>query len=323
MEDLDVARVIAIVSLFLAPLILGLLPVIITRKFKLRVSEREMSQRTMNVLSGLLCFGGGVLMATAFIHLLPELHDGMEKQGLNETVPMAELVCCLGFFLIYFVEEVVHIISERSSKSKKRHSHSSHTGSEVSEGSEGPSPSESLDAKTPDAAGGDPEEKAGHGHSHSHPPMTPSLEGFIIVMGLSIHSIFEGMAIGLGDSASDVWKLLAAVASHKLVISFCIGLEMSVTGISLAMHSCYMLVFCIATPLGIGIGWIFASDDDTEQKVALILQALSAGTMIYVAFFEVIARERTKPANKLLQLAAIFLGYAVMFGLDTLLEDGD
>ena len=76
------------------------------------------------------------------------------------------------------------------------------------------------------------------------------LEGFIIVMGLSIHSIFEGMAIGLGDSASDVWKLLAAVASHKLVISFCIGLEMSVTGISLAMHSCYMLVFCIATPLG-------------------------------------------------------------------------
>ena len=70
--------------------------------------------------------------------------------------------------------------------------------------------------------------------------------------------------------------------------------------------------------VGIGIGWIFASDDDTEQKVALILQALSAGTMIYVAFFEVIARERTKPANKLLQLAAIFLGYAVMFGLDTL-----
>lgn len=60
------------------------------------------------------------------------------------------------------------------------------------------------------------------------------------------------------------------------------------------------------------------TDNDTEKQVSLVLQALAAGTMIYVAFFEVIARERSKSVNKLLQLVAIVFGYGVMLTLDTL-----
>lgn len=53
---------------------------------------------------------------------------------------------------------------------------------------------------------------------HSHLPITDdgenleisSLRGLLIVLGLSVHELFEGLAIGLESSAPDVWfvKLL-------------------------------------------------------------------------------------------------------------------
>lgn len=60
------------------------------------------------------------------------------------------------------------------------------------------------------------------------------------------------------------------------------------------------------------------TEDETEKQISVILQALAAGTMLYVAFFEVIARERTKSVNKLVQLATIVFGYGLMLALDTL-----
>ena len=77
-----------------------------------------------------------------------------------------------------------------------------------------------------------------HGHSHGPPPLgdlakeksvTAAIRGFLLVMALSFHSIFEGMAIGLQSSVNDVWFLFAAVAVHELAIMFCIGLVINKT----------------------------------------------------------------------------------------------
>lgn len=51
---------------------------------------------------------------------------------------------------------------------------------------------------------------------------------------------------------------------------------------------------------------------------SLILQGLAGGTLIYVAFFEVLERERTKPSNKLMQWATVLLGFLFMIGLEAL-----
>jgi len=64
-----------------------------------------------------------------------------------------------------------------------------------------------------------------HGHSHGPPPLgdlakqkslTAAIRGFLLVMALSFHSIFEGMAIGLQSTVNDVWFLFAAVTVHEL-----------------------------------------------------------------------------------------------------------
>lgn len=58
-----------------------------------------------------LGFGGGVLLCTTFLHLLPEVAETFEE--LNYTPDMeihyAELLMCVGFFVMYFVEECVHV----------------------------------------------------------------------------------------------------------------------------------------------------------------------------------------------------------------------
>ena len=45
------------------------------------------------------------------------------------------------------------------------------------------------------------------------------------MLAISLHAVFEGMAMGLGTKASFVWYLCFAVAVHKFIIAFCIGLQ--------------------------------------------------------------------------------------------------
>ena len=52
-----------------------------------------------------------------------------------------------------------------------------------------------------------------------------ALRGFFIMLAISLHAVFEGMAMGLGTKASFVWYLCFAVAVHKFIIAFCIGLQ--------------------------------------------------------------------------------------------------
>lgn len=57
------------------------------------------------------------------------------------------------------------------------------------------------------------EYRYGHGHSHLPSQMMDehddfvisSLRGLLIVLGLSVHELFEGLAIGLESSTSYVW----------------------------------------------------------------------------------------------------------------------
>ena len=46
--------------------------------------------------------------------------------------------------------------------------------------------------------------------------------------------------------------LISAVATHKYVISFCVGLELCNAKTRLLIYSAYMIVFAIMSPIGIG-----------------------------------------------------------------------
>jgi zinc transporter ZupT len=81
--------------------------------------------------------------------------------------------------------------------------------------------------------------------------VTTFFRSIMIVTALSFHSFFEGLAIGLSDTKTGVWQLLFAIAIHKFVISFAVGLEIYSETFNLKRVSVYMIVFSLFSPLGI------------------------------------------------------------------------
>ena len=65
----------------------------------------------------------------------------------------------------------------------------------------------------------------------------------------------------------------------------------------------------------LGIGLIITSYSSTGSAylvVVAVSQALAGGTLIYVAVFEVLERERSKNITGLVQVAFVILGFCVM-----------
>ena len=57
-----------------------------------------------------------------------------------------------------------------------------------------------------------------------------ALRGFLVILALSLHAVFEGIALGLTKTSNGAWFLFFAISCHKYVISFCIGMQFISSG---------------------------------------------------------------------------------------------
>ena len=80
------AKIIASLLLGGISLFLGLLPVILKR-FKVIGDQNSTSKNGKFVLAALSCFGGGVILATCFTHMLPEVNVAMRRTIQKGTFP--------------------------------------------------------------------------------------------------------------------------------------------------------------------------------------------------------------------------------------------
>jgi len=358
-------KLITMTLLAVVSLILGFLPLKIGKYF---FNDDKIWKRTFT--SVLLCFGGGVLFATSFIHMLPEVRENIEESGIDfGGVPMAEILTCAGFFFIYFIEESVHFFldsgvhhhhdetiqvhqsfsihsaaceaglidiqkcasprvgeSPRNTRRKRTISYPSTTtnyktfySKELESNANFAGTSATLKKiAEATASNSSPDESC---QNDASPYTKSSLRDFFTVLALSFHAVFEGLAVGLETDSKDVWLLFAAVATHKYVISFCVGLELCNARTRLLIYSAYMIIFAIMSPIGIGIGIIITSNSGTGSAyflVVAILQALAGGTIIYVVVFEVLERERSKNVSGLAQLFFVILGFCVLMAVEIL-----
>lgn len=150
-----------------------------------------------------------------------------------------------------------------------------------------------------------------------------SFRGLFAVLALSFHEVFEGLAIGLEERVDNVWYLFVAVATHKLVIAFCIGLELAWSKTRRPVLVMYVATFAVVTPVGIAIGMVLVqyggggAADGSAGRVAVLLQGLAAGTLLYVVFFEVLARHKQ---SGFLHLLSIMFGFGILLALQLMSE---
>ena len=325
-------RILSAVLLFIVTMIAGILsPVLLTfwrRRSKGKNSKSNRWINYRNIMKIAMFFGGGVLLATCFIHLIPEvrenLHHYFERQDLllhnlthsgengskNESIehhhhhhhheedvtdhphhhhdedhhhhedhneaegsdehhdhhhhnhthglPHVELAVCVGFFIIYLLEELVHtcighhshdshdddddLVKYRAksiSKEPIAKSYSSYTidDGEVDQrtsfrGTENAgfngsietcytvSKSKSIDPlPLPDTLS----RSIDASHNNTPPPSVRFMQGLVIIIAFSAHSVFDGVAIGLQEEERRLWTMFFAICSHKLVVALAVG----------------------------------------------------------------------------------------------------
>lgn len=110
--------------------------------------------------------------------------------------------------------------------------------------------------------------------------------------------------------------MLGAISAHKLVIAFCIGVELIATRTKTWLSVVYITTFAVVSPLGIGIGILLVGGAGAAAAgvPSVILQGLASGTLLYVIFFEIWKGDRTG----ILQYIASLVGFFLMFGLQLL-----
>jgi zinc transporter 1/2/3 len=359
-EGIVTAKVVAMVVLSLASFILGMLPTQLSKWFRWnRTTDGGLnaSKTSQLILSLLLCFGGGALLCTMFLHMLPEVRDIIvDLQGDGEIAEtdfsLPELLMCCGFFIMYLVEELIHLylhghadskgVSEadevihRSFSVRKCSGNKGSIENDTEDSQKGCEDTSSLkvlhgypsaltistleDVESNGAVASDTKAVIPHHmpRFEEDDPIVSSVRGLLVVLALSVHELFEGLAVGLQTSTSYVWYMLGAVSSHKLVIAFCVGIELVSSRTKFVLTLVYISTFALVSPLGIGIGLGLSegSGGDPHGGVAnAVLQGIAIGTLLYVVFFEVLQRERNNNESGLLRLLAILVGFGAMFGL--------
>ncbi|XP_045530447.1 protein zntD-like [Pieris brassicae] len=341
-QGVIVAKGVSMAVLFCASMVCGIVPMLLAKRFRwITPNDAENLKSSNRIVASLLSFGGGVLLCTTFMHLLPEVDhniDHLVADGHMQEFdfPLASLLMCSGFFIMYLVEELVHMyihhremsngsvaplvrnLSVRSRSRTEENGVHSVTNS-TSDLIDPTSITKGKDIEVNNAV-------HNHGHSHanghSHMPIknadsvTAALRGLLIVLALSIHELFEGLAVGLESSTSNVWYMLGAISAHKLVIAFCIGVELIATRTKTYLAIIYITTFAIVSPFGIGIGILLVGGEGATAagSYSVILQGLASGTLLYVIFFEIWKSDR----SGILQYIAALFGFGLMFGLQLL-----
>ncbi len=121
---------------------------------------------------------------------------------------------------------------------------------------------------------------AGHGHGHIHHPSSP----VVAAIGLSVHAIADGLAIGTAAVAGDAaFSALVALAVllHRVPAAFSLGLFALHETQDRSRVTLGIVAFAAATPLAILVSYLLLQDA-SHQLISLAL-LFSAGTFVYVA----------------------------------------
>jgi len=163
-----------------------------------------------------------------------------------------------------------------------------------------------------------------HGHSHIHHGVSP----FLLVLGLSLHSASDGLAIGsaaAGASEAVTAAVALAVLIHKVPAAFSLGV--------FSMHEREerndsirdVVLFSIATPLMIIVSFYVL--EGLDEHIIALAMLFSGGTFLYVAAVDTLPDIHNPETGREAMLNVLFgviLMIVILFGADAagLIEHG-
>ena len=321
----------------------------------LRLNPRRSGSLEMGVRLG-TCFGFGTILSTAVVHMLPSAVHSLLAAGpdaYGDAYPQLAYYIILASLLgMHFLDWAVAAAAPALLPSGMAHPHAHACADPECEPDEqGPNgtalgaPSQSdllvalasgeLDAqRDPEQAAApqrhvswvDGDVSAGAGPVHRPPPRAThgdTLGLILLELGVSVHSVFIG--IGLGVARGAVFRtLLAALCLHQFFEGLALGGAAADVAATANLNAALTAVFALSTPTGVLVGVTLRETAGKRSATATTLEgsleACATGVLLYVSLVQLLAPHMSRaawlrrcgPALRAAAFLALWLGAAAM-----------
>ena len=290
--------------------------------------------------------------------MLPEAREATEKYMMDYEMdmgfPLTEFTACLGFFLVMVLEHIV-MVCRHNHKHKEHKEAKSRDQSSIIQNADpiavveqveigacsqrtnslqveeervrtrSFSRSASLALEGSFAISQPRDTHAHHDHHRVDDSDLASVRSFVLLLAISIHTVFEGLAIGLQPTSMGVWNLFLAIIIHKLIIAFSLGLQFAEHLKRKSRAVMFIVIFSVLSPIGIAIATTITAYGQSDESMAFdvvtgVLQCISTGTLLYVTFFEVLMAEIGND-HCLLKVFFVVIGFTLMTFINLFLRE--
>lgn len=146
------------------------------------------------------------------------------------------------------------------------------------------------------------------------------MSSVVLLIALSTHAIFEGVALGLTSELSSAINIMMGLMIHKAPEAMSLGISLSKNfkKEEEKKNAIRLLVaFALASPIGVSLGMIL---QNSNAIVEIIFSSFAGGTFIYIAASEVIVEEFSIVGHNRWAKMITFLLGAIIITLMWLLE---
>ncbi|KAH7078836.1 low-affinity zinc ion transporter-like protein [Paraphoma chrysanthemicola] len=263
-------------------------------------------------------FGSGVIVATAFIHLLAPANEALTHDCLTGVIaayPWPEGIVLMTIFVMFFLELMVMRYAnfgadhDHSHGHGHSHSHSPVRGDELSLEDRKRAPQDAEAQPNPHIRG---EDHLGHQRDHvANSDLPTNWEAqhlvpetysaqltavFILEFGVIFHSIFIGLTLAV--AGAEFITLYIVLVFHQTFEGLGLGARLAeVPWPKSKRWTPYLLAlgYGVSTPIAIAIGLgvreSFAPEGRTTLLVNGVFDSVSAGILIYTGLIELMAHE--------------------------------
>ncbi|KAL6620403.1 hypothetical protein ACP70R_035542 [Stipagrostis hirtigluma subsp. patula] len=263
-------------------------------------------------------FAAGVILATAFVHILPDAFEKLGSPCLDgpwQNFPFTGLIAMLAAIATLVVDTIATGYFQRA-----------HARTATAVGD--------VEASSDHGHGA-------HGHGHGHgvvkaiasSSMASNADGGaqlvrhrviaqVLELGIIVHSVIIGMSVGASESPSTIRPLVAALTFHQFFEGMGLGGCIVQAKFRLRSLVTMALFFALTTPVGVVIGIGISSSYDENSPRALIVEGVlnsaAAGILNYMALVDLLAEDFMNPRvqnNGKLQIiinVSLLLGVGLM-----------
>lgn len=289
------------------------------------------------IISWCNCTATGIFLAMCFLGLLPYVQEMfqsiMKKADYVIKFPVTESVVVLGFILTLLMEQSILVWQEQreaclqddieqnqglleecemqdlsDDTSGLREQQEQRLVEELHHskcsGESDPSVDISLSNNNPN-------------HAHTHLSLLfhrgNGFPFFILALATGLHSIFEGITLGLQNNVTKAVHLFIAIIIHECLIAAALGINSTRLHYSFISYLKFALVFSAAVPVGLLIGILVEHAPGTGGEIAsAILQGLSAGIFLHVTFQDFLPTEFSNSQDRTLKVFFVALGFGII-----------